>query len=110
MLIVRMLGSLLMFNIEPYLPEIAKVCKQYEAKSLTLFGSALSDEFDKENSDLDFLLELHGVKRGLNRYFAIKRELEEMLERDVDLVMPSAITNPFLKKSIYSQLKKCYET
>ena len=98
-----------MFDIESYLPEIEKVCKKYEAKSLTLFGSALSDEFDVENSDLDFLLELYGVEKGLNRYFAIKRELEELLKRDVDLVMPSAITNPYLKESIYSKLKKCYE-
>ncbi len=47
-----------MFKIEPFLPEIEKICKKFEARSLTLFGSALTDEFDHEASDLDFLLEL----------------------------------------------------
>ncbi|HAE37873.1 MAG TPA: hypothetical protein DCG57_04440 [Candidatus Riflebacteria bacterium] len=70
-----------MFKIEPYLPEIEKICKRYDARSLTLFGSALGDEFDPENSDLDFLLELYGFHKGLKRYLAIKAELEQLLQK-----------------------------
>jgi predicted nucleotidyltransferase len=98
-----------MFKIEPFLPEIEKICKKYEAKSLTLFGSALTEEFNPDSSDLDFLLELTTPENGLDRYFGIKEELEKLLSREVDLVMPKAIKNPYLKESIYSRLKKCYD-
>lgn len=102
-------GVMRMFEIEPFLPEIEKICKKYEAKSLTLFGSALTEEFDTDKSDLDFLLELNSPEDGFKKYFGIKQELEELLARDVDLVMPKAIKNPYLKESIYSRLKKCYD-
>ncbi|KAF1079633.1 MAG: hypothetical protein GQF41_4191 [Candidatus Rifleibacterium amylolyticum] len=98
-----------MFKIEPFLPEIEKICRKYEAKSLTLFGSALTEEFDPDKSDLDFLLELISPENGLDKYFGIKEELEKLLSREVDLVMPKAIKNPYLKESIYSRLKKCYD-
>ena len=98
-----------MFKIEPFLPEIEKICKKYEAKSLTLFGSALTEEFNPDSSDLDFLLELITPENGLDKYFGIKEELEKLLKREVDLVMPKAIRNPYLKESIYSRLKKCYD-
>jgi len=97
------------FKIDPFLPEIEKICKKYEAKSLTLFGSALTEEFDPDKSDLDFLLELISPENGLDKYFGIKEELEKLLSREVDLVMPKAIKNPYLKESIYSRLKKCYD-
>jgi predicted nucleotidyltransferase len=97
------------FKIEPFLPEIEKICRKYEAKSLTLFGSALTEEFDPDKSDLDFLLELISPENGLDKYFGIKEELEKLLSREVDLVMPKAIKNPYLKESIYSRLKKCYD-
>ncbi|GAB4283593.1 MAG: nucleotidyltransferase domain-containing protein [Candidatus Rifleibacteriota bacterium] len=99
-----------MFDIEPFLPKIKEICKKYEAKSLMLFGSALTEEFDPQKSDLDFLLELYGFRKGLKRYLAIKLELENLLHKEVDLVMPEAIENPYLKKSIFSRVKSCYES
>ncbi len=97
-----------MFNIEPFLPEIEKICKKYDAKSLTLFGSALTDDFNPETSDFDFLLELNESKKGFHKFFAIKQELEELLGREVDLVMPKAIKNELLKKYIYQKTRLCY--
>ncbi len=99
-----------MFDIEPFLPGIREICKKYDAKSLVLFGSALSDSFDPKTSDVDFLLELYGFHKGLKRYLAIKRELEALLTKEVDLVMPEAIDNPHLKQSIFSKVKTCYES
>lgn len=97
-----------MFKIEPYLSEIEKICKKYEAKSLVLFGSALTEKFNFESSDLDFLLELNSAENGFDNYFGIKEELEKLFNRPVDLVMPHAIKNPYLKESIYSKIKNCY--
>ena len=97
-----------MFNIEPFLPEIEKICKKHGARSLTLFGSALTDDFDPETSDFDFLLELHESKNGFHKYFDIKQELEQLLGREVDLVMPKAIKNELLRKYIYQKIRLCY--
>ena len=99
-----------MFNINPFLPEITKICEKYEAKRLVLFGSALTDDFDLKNSDLDFLLELNGFHKGLKRYLGIKRELEGLLGKEVDLVMPEAVKNPYLRKSIFSKVQNCYDS
>jgi len=63
-----------MFKIEPFLPEIEKICKKYEAKSLTLFGSALTEEFKPDSSDLDILLELITPENGLDKYFGTQEE------------------------------------
>jgi len=99
-----------MFNIDPYLPEIKNICQKYDAKSLTLFGSALTDEFDPEKSDCDFLLELNGYKKGIFRFISIKEELEQLLKREVDLVSPRNIENQLLKKYIYAKTRTCYAT
>ena len=99
-----------MFDIEPYLPEIERICKKYDVKNLTLFGSALTDKFDPQNSDCDFLLELNGYKKGIFRFMSVKEELENLLKREVDLVSPRNIQNHLLKKYIYSKTRACYAT
>lgn len=97
-----------MFNIDPYLKKIEEICVKYKAKRLALFGSALTSEFNDE-SDLDFLIELQGVEKGLKRYMKIKNELQTLFRREVDLVMPKSIKNELLEKYIFERLKDCYE-
>lgn len=99
-----------MFNIEPFLPEIEKICKKHDARSLTLFGSALTDDFDPETSDFDFLLELNGYKKGIVRIIQIKEELESLLKKEVDLVFPKSIRNSLLKEYILRKTRVCYES
>lgn len=96
-----------MFEFNNYQNEINNICQKYHVKSLTAFGSVLSDDFNK-SSDLDFLLELDNTKNGINRYMNIKFELEELFKRPVDLVMPKAIKNKRIKNYIYSNTRKIY--
>ncbi len=96
-----------MLKIEPYLDRIKSLCEKYEVKKLTLFGSALTKEFQK-NSDVDFLLELSHSTNGLHRYMALKSELELILKRPVDLLMPDAIKNARLKQNIYNKTRELY--
>ena len=95
------------FSFKAYASGISRICTTYGIKSLTAFGGVLSDEFD-ENSDIDFLLELHGPENGMVRYMSIKRELEELFQRPVDLVMPRSITNERLKHYIYEKTMTVY--
>ena len=49
-----------MLDFDNYQKGIESVCHKYRVKSLGAFGSALSDDFN-ENSDIDFLIELHSA-------------------------------------------------
>jgi len=66
---------------------IAEFCRRHRIRKLALFGSILRDDFSA-GSDVDVLVEFEpGAKVGL-RFFAIERELSEILGRKVDLNTP----------------------
>ena len=96
-----------MIEFRKYQSEINNICKKYQVKVLTAFGSSLSDSFN-DNSDIDFLLELNTAENGMHRYMNIKFDLEKLFMRSVDLVMPKAITNSRIKNYIFSNTKELY--
>ncbi|MGP8330192.1 MAG: nucleotidyltransferase family protein [Methanosarcinaceae archaeon] len=96
-----------MFKLEKYQNEINSICQKYHVKSLTIFGSALSDNFN-DSSDIDFLIELDNADNGIKRYMNVKFELERLFTRSVDLVMPKAIKNSRIKNYIFSNVKEIY--
>ena len=76
---------------------IANFCKRHGIRRLALFGSILRDDFDDE-SDIDVLVEFHpGVSVGL-RFFAMERELSDILGRTVDLNTPGFLSKYFRDK------------
>ncbi|PKL38304.1 MAG: nucleotidyltransferase [Spirochaetae bacterium HGW-Spirochaetae-1] len=93
--------------LEKHKDEIVHICKKYRVLRLVAFGSVLTDDFS-EKSDVDFLLELEGSENGMMRYMNIKFELEELLGRNVDLVMPGALSNQRLKKYIFATTREIY--
>ena len=97
-----------MFTVDPYLPAIKEICAKYGVKRLVLFGSALTNRFD-ESSDLDFLVDLNDATQGLVRYMGLKTDLEALLNRSVDLVMPKAIKNDRIRKQIFSNTQELYD-
>jgi len=83
-------------------PELAELCRQFHIRRLELFGSALSSTFDPERSDLDFLVEFGPLPAGAyaDAFFGFKEALEHLFGRSVDLVVLSAIRNPYFRQSI----------
>lgn len=81
---------------------IAELCRRFHVRRLDLFGSAARDDFKESRSDVDFLVEFldDGVGPGLDVYFGLKEGLEALLGRPVDLVMPEAVTNPYVRVDI----------
>jgi len=90
--------------------ELARLCRRFHVKTLELFGSAVDGTFDTAHSDLDFLVEFlpAASERTFHGYFELKEALEQLFGRDVDLVMPSAIRNPYLLKTVNLQRKVLY--
>lgn len=68
-----------------------------------MFGSALSERFDETRSDVDFLVEFaDDLTSRFDAYFGLNEGLEVLLGRPVDLVMPSALDNPYFAASVQS--------
>lgn len=87
--------------LAPHIDEIPELCRRYGVARLDLFGSAATDNFDPQRSDLDFLVEFDGDSAGLfDRYFGLKESLEALYGRSVDLVTPGSLRNPYFIAAI----------
>jgi predicted nucleotidyltransferase len=82
--------------------EIERLCARHGVRDLWLIGSAAGDRFDEKTSDLDFLVEFLPLPSGMvaDAYFGLLEDLEGLFERHIDLVMRSAVKNPFFLNSI----------
>jgi predicted nucleotidyltransferase len=71
--------------------EIAAFCDRWQIAELSLFGSALRDDF-RPDSDIDLLVTFAPeADWSLLDHVQMQQELESLLERDVDLVSKRAI-------------------
>jgi hypothetical protein len=88
--------------IEQKREQLANLCRQYHVQRLALFGSALRDDFDSVHSDLDFVVEFKALPAGTyaDTYFGLMEALEQLFQRPVDLVVESAIKNPYFRESV----------
>ena len=78
------------------------LCCRYSVLRLDLFGSAATGAYRKGESDLDFVVEFLPVmiETYSDTYFGLLRELEQLFEERVDLVVGSAITNPYFLQAV----------
>jgi predicted nucleotidyltransferase len=89
-------------SIEKKLPKIKALFIKYGVKSAYLFGSATTAKFNYQ-SDVDFLYsfpedldyEIYG-----SNYFNLLNDLEQLLQKQVDLVAEKTLKNPYLIESI----------
>lgn len=96
--------------IEQKREDISRICRRHRIRRLEVFGSAArATDFNPASSDADFLVEFApDAKRGLDGYFALKADLEALLDRHVDLVEPAALRNPFLLAGVNSSRELLY--
>ena len=88
---------------------IKDLCKKHKVKKLFVFGSVLTGRY-KKNSDIDLLVDFRDVDlyEYAENYFNLKKALENLLKRDVDLLEDKAIKNPYLRQSIDSTKQLIY--
>jgi hypothetical protein len=87
--------------LDPHIAELRELCRRFGVARLELFGSATSDAFDPQRSDLDFLVEFDANPADLfKRYFGLKESLEALYSREVDLVMTGAMANPYFIEAV----------
>ena len=82
--------------------ELTRLCARYRVQRLEVFGSAARGDFDPQASDLDFLVEYEQLppRGAADRYFGLLFALEELFGRPVDLVVLSAVKNPYFLEEI----------
>jgi uncharacterized protein len=82
--------------------ELGDLCREFHVRRLELFGSAARGAFDTGRSDLDFLVEFQPLEPPdyATAFFGFKEALEHLFGRPVDLVVPSAIRNPYFRQSV----------
>jgi len=85
--------------IESKNAELAALCRQFECGAWRFFGSAATGDYAAARSDLDFLVEFGGggPARILDAYFGLKEALEGLFGCPVDLVIPGAVRNPYVR-------------
>jgi predicted nucleotidyltransferase len=81
---------------------VERLCRQFRVRRLELFGSAVGETFDPETSDLDFLVDFEDLepKDYAEAYFGLLEGLQKVFKLNVDLVMVSAVKNPYFLESI----------
>ena len=85
-------------NINIPSEEIAEFCKKNHTRKLSLFGSALREDF-RFDSDVDVLVEFEpGTRVGMIRLGGLEIELGEILGRKVDLNTPGFLSKYYRDK------------
>ncbi len=73
---------------------IAEFCRKWRIKELSLFGSALTDEF-REDSDVDLLVVFQDPDRSFGPWMGelqdMQEELEGMFRRKVDFILRDSV-------------------
>jgi predicted nucleotidyltransferase len=105
----RMIGVTIHPVVAAKREEIAALCRELGVLRLDVFGSAVTDDFDVERSDVDVLVEFGpAAKGGIRTYFALKNGLERILGRPVDVVSGRAVRNPYFRNHVMTTREHFY--
>jgi hypothetical protein len=97
--------------ISSHFDQVVSLCKKYSVDRLYVFGSAVSENFQFNSSDLDLIVELEPMpplQKG-EHLLALWNELETLFNREVDLLTDKPIRNPYFRKSVEATKQLIYE-
>jgi predicted nucleotidyltransferase len=89
-------------ELDQHRSEVETICRRFGVRRLDLFGSGVAHRALPESSDLDFVVEFAPpIGPGYaDRYFGLKEALEALFRKPVDLVVASAIRNPYFREAV----------
>lgn len=94
-------------SIDEISAKVMSVLEKYNIKKAAVFGSCARGEM-RRGSDIDLLVDASGVISGLD-FVELKRKLENILGRKVDLISYNSLNYSNMKDSILSEAKVIYE-
>ena len=103
-------GSYMTHIIKENRDKLIELCRRYHVCELDVFGSAATDEFNEQSSDIDLLVEFDSSVKAnrFDNFFALLEELQRLFERPVDLVEPGGLKNPYFIDSIQKTRRRIY--
>ena len=95
--------------IDRNIEKIRTLCNKHNVSKLFVFGSVLTDKY-RQSSDIDFIVDFSEIDiyDYADNYFNLKSSLEDLLNRQVDLLEEKAIRNPYLRQTIDSSKRLIY--
>lgn len=96
--------------LNQHIAQINRLCEINKVSTLFAFGSVTTNKFGAD-SDIDLVVEIddNDPISYSDKYFNFKFQLEEILNRQVDLLEQKAIRNRFLKSEIDRTKVQIYE-
>jgi predicted nucleotidyltransferase len=96
--------------IEEKREELERVCRRRRVHRIEVFGSGVRPDFDPAHGDLDFLVSFQELEfnQYADAYFGLLEDLQTLFERPVDLVVASAIQNPYFRQAVDSSKTLVY--
>jgi len=98
-----------MKTLKPNLPlvSIKNLCRKHRVTELSIFGSALRDDF-RPDSDIDFLVLFESDAHiGFLKLGALENELSDLLQRKVDLVPKDGLKR-YIRDEVLSNARIIY--
>ena len=87
---------------------VISICIKYHIIELSIFGSSLRDDFNK-NSDIDFLVSFENNSNvTLFDIMELENEFSKLLNIEVDIVEKESLKNPIRKNRILSTREIIY--
>jgi uncharacterized protein len=87
--------------LDRYKEDIARLCFENKVKYLYVFGSVITDSFN-DNSDIDLVVDIESADPldYADHYFNLKFSLQDLLQREIDLLENKEIKNPYIRENI----------
>ncbi|MBN2019795.1 MAG: nucleotidyltransferase domain-containing protein [Sedimentisphaerales bacterium] len=89
--------------------ELREICRKHYVRRLDVFGSAAGDDFTP-SSDIDFVVEFDASvgNERFDNYFELLDALKELFDRQVDLIEPGVLQNPFFLECLEQTRRPVY--
>jgi len=95
--------------IDGYMSVLTQLCVENNVKSLYAFGSVLTDSFECD-SDIDLIVDIDSTNplEYADCYFNLKFALQDLFNRNIDLLENKAVRNNYLRQEIDNTKKLIY--
>ena len=98
-------------SVRPHLAAIEASCRRHHVSRAALFGSATQAERDVVPSDLDLLVTFEPLEPRVKAeaYAELTEELERIMGMPVDVMVSTAVRNPYLREELERTQVVLYE-
>ena len=88
---------------------LSEACARFGVVRLRVFGSVLTEHFDPQTSDIDFLVDFQtGREDRFADFFGLQDELTRIFGRKIDLIVAESVKNPYFNSSVLRGAEDVY--